>query len=102
VIITTYRNSSPLVHLTKNYNQMPTALSTERILFDFNHSRAYPAPSRHLDGPERTSLVSLPDRRLLCMFLFLFGQGVIWVGILCLYVSAGYGFQSGTAVYRCL
>ena len=34
----------------------------------------------------RHVLLSRPDRRLLCMFLFLFGQGVIWVGILCLYV----------------
>ena len=54
-------------------------------------------------------VLSLPDLRELFMSLFWFGQGVIWVGILCsffyvlyFFVLAGYGSQSGTAVYRCL
>ena len=57
----------------------------------------------------QNSILSRPDLRELFMSLFRFGQGVISVGILCsffyvlyFFVLAGYGSQSGRAVYRCL
>jgi hypothetical protein len=37
------------------HNQM----STKRILFDYNHSRIYSPPSRHIDGSELTFFDSL-------------------------------------------
>ena len=54
-------------------------------------------------------LLSRPDLREPFYVSIWFGQGVIWVGILysdfyvlCFYVLAGYGSQSGRAVCRCL
>ena len=54
-----------------------------------------------------TSFHALRELRELFMSLFWFGQGVIWVVMLCsfvyvlyFFVLAGYGSQSGTAVYR--
>ena len=41
------------------HNQMSTALSTKRIIFDYNHSRIYSPPSRHIDGSEQTLFDSL-------------------------------------------
>jgi hypothetical protein len=38
---------------------MLTALSTKRILFDYNHSRIYSPPSRNIDGPEQFTLCKL-------------------------------------------
>jgi hypothetical protein len=58
---------------------------------------------------ETETYLSHPDLRELFMSLFWFGQGVIWVGILCsvfyvlyFFVLAGCGSESEAAVYRCL
>jgi hypothetical protein len=56
------------------------------------------------ENTDKKGVMSRPDLRQLFMSPFWFGQGVIWVGILCsffyFFVLAGYGSQSGTAVYR--
>ena len=85
-------------------NKIPWSDETKMELFGLNakcHIWRKPGTIR--------TVMSRPDLRELFMSLFRFGQGVIWVGILCsffyvlyFFVLAEYGSQSGTAVYRCL